>query len=88
MSDSKKKLLAALVKDYPLPWKVAYYRRCPEWDEKTRPFVICATGNEVIETTAMVGHPGEYDEIADNVAHFIVMSANEFYGKELGSDGD
>lgn len=59
-------------KHHPTPWRVAYWRRCPEWHEQSRPQIVDASGCLVAEMPQHVGHPGEYDAIADGTARAIV----------------
>lgn len=63
-------------KYFPLPWRVDYYRRCPEWHEKSRPLIRDATGAIVVEMYQNVFHPGEYDFMADRTANEIVNAVN------------
>lgn len=69
------------LKYHPLPWSVTYYRRCPEWDERTNPYVVDADGNEVVQPPQHVGHPGEYDEQADFICTLICASVNAIVGR-------
>jgi hypothetical protein len=61
---------------HPAPWAVRYFRRCPEWHPKSCPFIVDSEGRTVVEMLQNVGHPGEYDPIADETAHRIVDLAN------------
>ena len=63
-------------KYHPTPWRVEYYRRCPEWHEKSRPRIKDANNCIVCEMPMNVGHPGEYDFIADKTAHEIIAAVN------------
>ena len=68
-------------KSYPevpfqLPLRVEYHRRCPEWHEKSSPYVVDAYGKLVVMMPQNVGHPGQYDEMADLGAQMIVDSVN------------
>lgn len=57
---------------------IKYYRRCPEWDQNTRPSIVDAeTGEVLAEIHQFVGHPGQYDERADELAKLIVASVNQ-----------
>jgi hypothetical protein len=62
---------------YRLPWRVEYWRRCPEWHEKSNPFIVDADDKTVVEMFQHVGHQGEYDLIADTMAHAIVDAMNK-----------
>jgi len=61
---------------YPRPWKVKYRHRCYEWHPKSRPYIVDSLGRIVCEMPQTVGHPGEYDELADNTANEIVNAVN------------
>lgn len=62
--------------NHPTPWQIKYWRRCEEWDEKSNPYIVDANGNTVVEMPQHVGHPGEYDQQADDDAHRIINSVN------------
>ena len=61
---------------HPLPWRVEYHQRFPTWHEKSMPKVVDAWGNFIVAPLQRVGHPGEYDEEADQIAHQIVAGVN------------
>jgi len=61
---------------HPLPWRVEYRQRFPEWHEKSQPRVCDANGDLVCEFPQHSGHPGLYDEKADSAAIAIVESVN------------
>lgn len=61
---------------HPIPWKVAYSRRCPEWHAKSLAHVVDADGETVCTLPQTVGHPGLYDAEADEIAHRIVVAVN------------
>lgn len=61
---------------YPGPWSVKYDRRFTEWNERSSPYIIDANGNTVIQCLQHVNHPGDYDCIADQFAHFVVDAFN------------
>lgn len=64
------------MKYYPKPWRVVYRQRFPEWDVKSSPYIVDASGRFICNMTMTVGHPGTYDELADNTAHDIVNAVN------------
>lgn len=68
----------AAAKKNSLGWRVEYRRMCPEWHEKSMPRVVDRDGKLVFELIQNVGHPGEYDEKADRIAHAIVNLVNTF----------
>lgn len=68
------------------PWSVKYWQRCPEWHEQSNPRVVDVNGVIVCELPQNVGHPGEYDEEADNTAKLIVESVNE-YARQADFEG-
>lgn len=61
---------------FQLPLRVEYHRRCPEWHEKSSPYIVDAAGKLVVMMPQNVGHPGQYDEMADLGARMIVDSVN------------
>lgn len=61
---------------FQLPLRVEYFRRCPEWHEKSSPYIVDATGKVVVMMPQNVWHPGEYDEMADLGAKMIVDGVN------------
>lgn len=63
---------------HPRPWSVKYDQKFPEWDPKACPYVVDANGEDVIMVpqTWELGHPGLYDEKADELAHLIVEGVN------------
>lgn len=69
-------MIQELINRHPLPWSVHYWQRFPEWNEKSRPWIADANGNRVLDTIQTVGHPGEYDLIADLLAREIVEAVN------------
>lgn len=76
------------MKYHPTPWRVEYYRRCPEWHEKSRPRVKDANNCIVFEMPMNVGHPGEYDFIADKTAQSIIDAVNTTHPcHECGGSG-
>lgn len=62
--------------NHPTPWAVKYYRRCEEWHPKSSPYIVDANGKTVIDMPQHVGHPGQYDELADGTAIRIVTAIN------------
>jgi hypothetical protein len=64
------------MENHPLPWTVKYWRRCPEWHEKSSPYIVDANGAEVVCMPQNVGNPGEYDVVADETALRIIASVN------------
>lgn len=62
---------------HPTPWKVSYWQRCPEWDRHSGPHIVDAKGDLVCELPVNVGHPGDYDAIADETAYRIVEAVND-----------
>lgn len=69
---------------HPIPWSVGYWRRCPEWHEKSCPCIYDANGTLVLELPQNVGHPGEYDAVADMTANRIVQAVNASQSEEAG----
>lgn len=61
---------------HPTPWVVAYHQRFPGWDENSMPHIRDANGDLVCEMPQNVGHPGEYDRVADETAKRIVAAVN------------
>lgn len=61
---------------FPLPWSVRYFKRCEEWHDKSCPHVVDGCGKTVLEVARTVGHPGEYDFIADRTCNEIVSAVN------------
>lgn len=59
-----------------LPWKVEYKPRFDTWHPKSSPRVVDVQGRVVYWPDQNVGHPGEYDQRADELAHFVCDSAN------------
>jgi len=60
------------------PFTVAYDPLFDEWDDKSRPCIQDADGNRVpVRLCQNVGHPGEYDPLADKLAHIIARVLNE-----------
>lgn len=62
--------------EHPLPWRVAYSQMCEQWDRRARPRVVDANGEDVCCFHQHVSHPGEYDSVADEMAHQIVKCVN------------
>ncbi len=61
---------------HPLPWSVKYWRRCPEWHPQSCPYIVDRDGETVVTMPLTVGHPGEYDAVADETARRIVDAVN------------
>ena len=61
---------------YPKPWKVKYWQRCEEWHPQACPYIVDRNDRLVVSLPQTVGHPGEYDELADNTAKEIVAAVN------------
>lgn len=61
---------------YPRPWAVKYHRRFPEWDKKASPYIVDATGKDILRMPKHTDHPGKYDQLADELAQLIVASVN------------
>lgn len=57
-------------------WGVRYRRLFEEWHPQCLPEVVDAEGATVASVPQFVGHPGEYDEKADGLAHTIASAVN------------
>lgn len=64
--------------NHPTPWKVVYNQRFPTWHEKSSPSVVDANNEYIFcpPQSKDIGHPGEYDQLADETAHRIVNAVN------------
>ena len=63
--------------EHPMPWAVNYFKRFPEWDERSCPCVVDANGSVVCILPQTVDHPGMYDALADATAKRIVVAVND-----------
>ncbi len=61
---------------FQLPLRIEYHRRCPEWHEKSCPYIVDAAGKLVCRMPQHVYHPGQYDAMADLGAKMIVDGVN------------
>lgn len=56
---------------------IKYYRRCPEWHERSSPYIVDEDTNRVVcRMECFVMHPGIYDEVACKYAEAIVNCVN------------
>lgn len=69
-----------------LPFRVAYDRLCPEWDERSCPRIVDASGQTVLTPPQFVGHPGLYDEQADEICKAVVASMEALVIAEWSND--